>query len=464
MDERLRALEREYAATNDPNVLGQMLRLRFTISGAPEDARTLFNFLRTRRLPIELSSAMIMTLLEADDESINTLNWVSGLTIFGQSIQQHAEQIQLGFPKIENLETYMHVRQQKDNSDLQVLRQQTIDTSRRWTLVLNTLIERNVRRSYFTKIVERLYRIYDRAIEAIDKLQEERNSYHTEFAEYLRLVEEMGDPLQAGIEWYDNKCIAYTEKTGQKVLLPEDPVVHFSFPDIDEIFAEDCFFPFYEVLDQEYEGVGFLAALSIYDIFNMGLDFGSYREWEEEVRMEELEKYASNLGVTVEDLEEGDDYYDEYRMFNREFEEELLSKRAQERILEAVDEMEDHVRSYIGGEESEPLKEAWSRFGEDHWERGWSDPDMGWLDDEIQSEVSEVVDEDFERWDMKRNMVRVEPITYYEGYRGYRRKPSDTTPWRQLRTKPVCSKTPMIKLDTKAIGWKAAFGIEPLIL
>jgi hypothetical protein len=220
-----------------------------------------------------------------------------------------------------------------------------------------------------------------------------------------------------------------------------------------------------------------LASLEISHIFNFYEHYQTQSEWEEEVQEEALERYANSLDITVEELKEGEDYYDEYRDFESIWENKGLPEAERARVLEQIDDIVEQVVQEMDMGEERTVRDLWVEFSENYYDYG-THPDE-WIDDETMSEVSLVVDESFENWDTKRNIPRVDPLehpmprgsghpAYWGGsYSRYTRKsslPSNATIWNEgLNSKLWCKKVPMVKLDTRAIGWKAAFGIEPLI-
>jgi hypothetical protein len=312
----------------------------------------------------------------------------------------------------------------------------------------------------------------------VDEIKKDRAKLREEFGLYLELLNELGNPLDAGVVWYKVKCQKYEkENKKQEVLDPDDKVVYFHHPNADSgLYAEDCFFPFYEYLtdefcDASYPGINFLAAIEIEDVEGSRALGWFGNEWEDDIKTEEAENYAQKLGISYEDLMEGDDYYDEFRDFEREFEETLLPQRKNEKIQEAIEETVDSIiNEYIEADPVLSVKEAWEGFSQGYIEGHEFEFDsLDWLDSEEISEVSEVLDEDFEHW-IRTKTGGLEPrvlptsVQADDYFRARRHIPDKHTNWWKFSTRPVCQNPPMIKLDTRAIGWKAAFGIEPLTI
>jgi len=469
-DRELRELEREHAG-GDESVLPRLLSARFRADPSLENALALFDFIwEQTEYPINIQESYILLLItHAPDTILERLNQRGphrlfiGLISFTDPKPHQIRQ----YKKIQEARdaTISIIREQKSDADLDGL----ILTINGIRQIMDLLLQNNIQPSRLENFISLVSSYHNLLIEDIDLIRADRNILRDEFNRYLALLTEY-EPLEAGIVWYQEKREDFRKRFKRKVLDPDDEVIYAQIPDgPDGTFAAECFFPLYDYLNSnlatEAPAINFLAALEIDDM--------PFHVPKEEIEEEEAEKYAAELEISYEDLTEGD-YYSEYRRFEREFEEEIYPKRVTEQLEEEIDEIiERLINEYILSEPSMTVTKLLQSYEEGfvgNYEIYHEDR-LEELDADWESEVSTVVDEPFENWELDKsrefwlrpNIIPLDAYQRQHRYGYYREVPSRSTFWWKLKTRPIChGKPPMIKLDTRAIGWKAAFGIEPL--
>jgi hypothetical protein len=478
-DRQLRELERRYDA-GDIAVLLQLLSLRFRISATVENAHALFDYQYRNREPIDLADAHIQYLASLDSarEIIHRLSWVSPTIITIKGYQLQKPDFRMDRRGLENSRKKLIevVRGQQSDADLRLL-ETNLKKYSNTSLAATTVRDAGILVSYIDSFLTTLNTHLTSFRESAATIKAERDELRQEFGRYVEILETRA-PLEAGMLWYQEKCEAYTAATGNKVMSPDDEVIYYDgAPDGDQgVYTPECFFPFYDFLNDEYSSYGpsakFLAAMEASDNDEW------HEGWEEELHDEELESFLEERAVSYEvDLEEYKEKYYDYdddRDFRRYFEEDILPKKKAELIEEVIDETVAYIfEQYLDTYPEQSIKKTWQEMSEGYVGnvevyRESND----YLDDEEHSQVSLVVDETYEQWTKPRRgkgwVHHVIPLDQYrlsrEGRYGNIPYSYNLPNWWKLNTTPACSKPPVIKIDTRAIGWQAAFGIKPLIV
>jgi hypothetical protein len=474
MDETLRSLEREWQATGSTEVYFQLLRYQYRIAPTLENARALFDACIEQRLPIDLGDDYIHLLMSDEVQRRHLQQRIghyspSPLRIQGRDLRTPIPVYDPLFktiqPQIDKAEenTLEIVRSQSTDYDLAKI---DFDPVIALDQMAGNFREASIQALAMEKLQVQLAEFVRIKKAAIYEIQEDRLLLRSEHHRYMVLIDQLGDPLEAGKAWYQEKIKAYkADHPKHIVLLPDTPIIENegSFQDLSDegLYHPDCFFPLYGILANQ--GYPTSEGLNYFDenFIIQNSYWGSYKDWEDELEEEAKEAFCNENGISEEEFEEKSEqgygseaFYDFHKYFRDEYIEKEKKRLVKELREEQFEQLIEEIEGY--SEETTIIKYF---LNTDYPDFDFDDSQKDWKDNVWIGESSYILDSPDEYYPNHvkgQELFKRPPVLNDEPrrYRSHSEKPKH--PWRS-----VCDRTYILKVDTRAIGWRAAFGLPP---
>jgi hypothetical protein len=472
MDETLRSLEREWQATGDIEAYLRLQRHQYRADPSIENARALFDARLGQRLPIDLGDDYIHALISDEAQRRHLQQRIGHYSSSPILIQGHDLNVPL--PAYDPLfKTILQQIDKAEENTLNIVRSQSVDYDLAkidFDLVIEldqmagNFREAGIQRSVLEKLQVQLEEFVRIKKAAIDGIREDRIPLRLEYQRYITLIDQLEDPLEAGKAWYREKIKAYKAEHPTHIVLPPDaPIIDNdeSFYDTSPpgLYHPDCFFPLYGLL--AYQGTSPNEGLNYFDenFIYQNSYYGSYKDWEDELEEEAKEAFCNENGISEEEFEEtteqgygSEHFYDFHKYFRDEYIEKekkrLVKELREEQFEQALEEIE-------GYSEETTLIDYFLTIDDDPDFDIYLHKDDVWIGES--SYVLDSPDEYYPKHVRGQEFFKRLPVLDDESRSRYliHKRPKNLD-WR-----PVCDRTYVIKVDTRAIGWRAAFGIPP---